>query len=165
MDVKGISQAFMNGIPPSQQIQQYPNLRLLNLSQIDINVATHVFNTCLVNSQNLRWLCLDGTQITMSHSEILGAKFKALYVLHMRDWTKVIGLPSSICEISSLKELDLGRWLKLQTLPSSIGKLGNLQVLVLKECLELKELPESIGELVHLVEFDLSFCRRLKTPN
>lgn len=138
-------QAFINKI--FQHILQYPKLQLLNLSFNRKDVIKYVLKTYFVKSQNVRWLCLNGCEdITSSHVETLGANFTGLFVLHMSGCKEVINLPSSISELSSLKELDLRYCFELRSLPDAIGKLVNLQVLILRLCCELKQLPESVGD-------------------
>ena len=61
---------------------------------------------------------------------------------------------SRICNLTSLKELDL-HYNKLEEVPGSIGKLTNLEKLNLKSN-KLTSLPESIDNLTSLKELNLS---------
>lgn len=69
---------------------------------------------------------------------------------------KIRSLPSSICEIKSLRYVD-AHFNELHGLPMAIGKLTNLEVLNLSSNFsDLKELPETFGDLSSLRELDLS---------
>lgn len=65
-------------------------------------------------------------------------------------------LPSSICEMKSLRYLD-AHFNALHGLPHAIGRLINLEVLNMSSNFnDLTEVPETIGELINLRELDLS---------
>ncbi len=69
---------------------------------------------------------------------------------------KIRSLPSSVCEMKSLRCLD-AHFNELHGLPSAIGKLTNLEILNLgSNFSDLKELPDTIGDLTNLKELDLS---------
>lgn len=69
---------------------------------------------------------------------------------------KIRSLPSSVCEMRSLRHLD-ARFNELRGLPHAIGSLTNLETLDLSNNFsDLTALPETIGDLVGLRELDLS---------
>ena len=99
--------------------------------------------------------------------------------------TVVTELPSSICKLKYLENLDLtncSRFSKfpeilkpmehlvslllegtvVEMLPSSIGNLNGLQDLNLRYCDQLKDVPTSIYSLTNLKRLDFCGCRRLE---
>lgn len=69
---------------------------------------------------------------------------------------KIRFLPASICEMRSLRYLDV-HFNELRGLPHAIGRLTNLEVLNLSSNFsDLTELPETISDLMNLRELDLS---------
>lgn len=69
---------------------------------------------------------------------------------------KIRLLPPSICEMKSLRFLDV-HFNELRGLPQAIGRLTNIEVLNLSSNFsDLEELPEEIGDLMNLKELDLS---------
>ncbi|GMI82606.1 ADR1-like 1 [Hibiscus trionum] len=74
----------------------------------------------------------------------------------------LIKLPSSICEVNSLKSLSITNCHRLCELPADLGMLKKLQILRLYACPELKMLPPSIGELIGLKYLDISQCVNLR---
>ncbi|KAG0563835.1 hypothetical protein KC19_8G062900 [Ceratodon purpureus] len=159
-------QVILSMICPRKYTHYYPKLRLLNLSCMNIHVVKVVLGDCLIYTQNLRWLSLNMTPIKKDHLKILNASVKTLCVLHMRYCWELVELPSSIGDLSSLKELDLYGCENLRSLPETIGlKLGNLQVLILTRCKSLMKLPESLANLVQLLELHLVYCRLKRLPS
>lgn len=78
---------------------------------------------------------------------------------------KLRSLPSSICEMRSLRYLD-AHFNELHSLPSAIGRLTNLEVLNLSSNFtDLQELPETFGDLINLKELDLSNNQIAALPN
>lgn len=69
---------------------------------------------------------------------------------------KIRALPPSICEMRSLKYLDV-HFNELHGLPYAIGRLTNLEVVNLSSNFsDLAELPETLGDLIKLRELDIS---------
>lgn len=69
---------------------------------------------------------------------------------------KIRSLPTSICEMRSLRHLD-AHFNELCGLPLAIGRLTNLEILnVSSNFSDLTELPDTIGDLINLRELDLS---------
>lgn len=69
---------------------------------------------------------------------------------------KLRSLPTSICEMRSLRLLD-AHFNELHGLPYAIGKLINLEILDLSSNFsDLKELPPTFGDLINLMELDIS---------
>lgn len=69
---------------------------------------------------------------------------------------KIRSLPSSVCEMRSLRYLD-AHFNELHGLPFAIGKLTNLEVFNLSSNFtDLRGLPETFGDLTNLRELDLS---------
>ncbi|THG03279.1 hypothetical protein TEA_028376 [Camellia sinensis var. sinensis] len=70
----------------------------------------------------------------------------------------LVEFPAWLCNISSLKRLNITNCHELIALPEAFGKLDNLEVLRLHACTKLLELPESIGRLQKFRFLDLSDC-------
>ncbi|KAK0604715.1 hypothetical protein LWI29_018628 [Acer saccharum] len=70
----------------------------------------------------------------------------------------LLELPDELCDIVSLKKLNITECFKLSTLPEEIGKLVKLEELRLASCTALKELPEMVTELSMLKLLDISGC-------
>lgn len=69
---------------------------------------------------------------------------------------KIRSLPTSICEMRSLRHLD-AHFNELCGLPLAIGRLTNLEILnISSNFSDLTELPDTIGDLINLRELDLS---------
>lgn len=65
-------------------------------------------------------------------------------------------LPTSICEMRSLRHLDV-HFNELHGLPHNFGKLTNLEILNLSSNFsDMTELPQSFGDLINLKQLDLS---------
>ncbi|KAG6619533.1 hypothetical protein I3842_Q094100 [Carya illinoinensis] len=74
-------------------------------------------------------------------------KFLRVLVLHGRDLNLI---PSSICKLKHLRDLDLSWNDKIKKLPDSMSRLQNLYSLRLSGCSSLEELPRGITKLVNL---------------
>lgn len=71
-------------------------------------------------------------------------------------------LPTSICNLTTLKRLSVTNCHDLHKLSDDIGNLNSLQMLKLYACPSLKELPYSICKLRQLQLLDISLCGYLK---
>ncbi|KAH7673535.1 P-loop containing nucleoside triphosphate hydrolase protein [Dioscorea alata] len=71
-------------------------------------------------------------------------------------------LPSSICELSSLKSLSISNCHDLEELPHELGKLKSLHILRIYACPGLKKLPQSLCKLKSLQYLDISQCFNLE---
>ena len=71
-------------------------------------------------------------------------------------------LPTSICNLTTLKRLSVTNCHDLHKLSDDIGNLSSLQMLKLYACPSLKELPHSICKLRQLQFLDISLCGYLK---
>lgn len=67
-------------------------------------------------------------------------------------------LPSGICNLLHLQNLNITNCHELEALPKTLGNLSNLEILNLHCCTKLQELPESIGSLHNLSFLDISDC-------
>lgn len=78
---------------------------------------------------------------------------------------KIRSLPSSVCEMRSLRYLD-AHFNELRGLPLAIGRLTNLEVLNLSSNFsDMTGLPETFGDLTNLKELDLSNNQIHALPN
>eukprot|EP00257_Ricinus_communis_P026180 XP_025013594.1 disease resistance-like protein DSC1 [Ricinus communis] len=78
--------------------------------------------------------------------------------------TAIEDLPSSICSLSRLFQLNLSNSKKLKSLPSSICKLGCLQILCLSGCSALDSF-HNLESLPRLKRLDLSNCDLSEFPS
>ncbi|KAI9165019.1 hypothetical protein LWI28_006129 [Acer negundo] len=70
-------------------------------------------------------------------------------------------LPDGLCDIVSLKKLNITNCHKLSALPEDIGKLVNLEELRLVSCTELSELPDGLCDIVSLKKLNITNCHKL----
>ncbi|KAL3677555.1 hypothetical protein R1sor_027503 [Riccia sorocarpa] len=93
-----------------------------------------------------------------------GFLLKSLETLHLH-MNSLVGLPSSIGELTALKYLDV-HFNKLKGLPSTIGNLRNLEYLDCSSNFnDLCILPDSIGDLVSLTHLNLSYNQIKELPD
>jgi len=71
-------------------------------------------------------------------------------------------LPSVLCDLKHLSELDLSKSSCLLALPDEIGRLKKLRLLNCTRCIALKTLPDSIGDCTSLHTLILSDCQMLE---
>ncbi|XP_042954991.1 putative disease resistance protein RGA4 isoform X2 [Carya illinoinensis] len=108
-------------------------------------------------------LCLGG----LNFREYSGTSCEAIF--SSLKFLRVLGLhgiqldlvPSSICKLKHLRDLDLSWNENIEKLPDSITRLQNLYTLRLSGCINLKELPRGIMKLVNLRHLYNDGCDRL----
>ncbi|XP_044475282.1 probable disease resistance protein At4g19520, partial [Mangifera indica] len=125
-------------------------------------------------------LYLDGTAVKELSTSI--RKVSSLIRLSLRNCSRLESLPSSLCILTSLRQLDLSGSSNLKMVPefppeilelfldgtavkelsSSIGKVSSLIRLRLRNCSRLESLPNSLCNLTSLRELDLSGLSNLK---
>ncbi|XP_035542932.1 putative disease resistance protein RGA3, partial [Juglans regia] len=112
-----------------------------------------IIPTLTSKASRIRTLLLVGecwySQESSTSCEAIFSNLKILRVLglHGRGLDLV---PSSICKLKHLRDLDLSGNDKIEKLPDSITRLQNLYTLRLSNCERLKELPRGIMKLVNL---------------
>ncbi|KAK4262258.1 hypothetical protein QN277_027840 [Acacia crassicarpa] len=74
----------------------------------------------------------------------------------------MVELPSSLCDIKTLRKLSISNCHKFTKLPQEIGRLENLELLKLNSCTDLGGIPESVGCLSRLHFLDISNCISLR---
>ncbi|XP_042954992.1 putative disease resistance protein RGA3 [Carya illinoinensis] len=97
---------------------------------------------CLGESENLQ-------DFSSTSCEAIFSSLKFLRVLGL-DGRQFDLVPSSICKLKHLRDLDLSWNEKIKKLPDSISRLQNLYSLRLSSCSSLEELPRGITKLVNL---------------
>lgn len=100
----------------------------------------------------------DQSELDLSH---LFPRLTELTMDHCIEMTK---LPSSICQVKSLKSLSITNC-EIEELPSDLGKLLFLQILRVYACPKLKTLPLGIKNLIWLEHIDISQCVALHCLN
>ncbi|KAI3513168.1 hypothetical protein L1887_20495 [Cichorium endivia] len=101
----------------------------------------------------------DESELNLSH---LFPHLLRLTIDHCNEMTR---LPSSICQVKTLKSLSITNSESLEELPFDIGKLEGLQVLRVYACPKLKKLPSGIKNLIWLEHIDVSECVNLECLN
>ncbi len=72
--------------------------------------------------------------------------------------------PSAICQLESLKHLEINRCLHLRSVPENIGNLTQLISLTLAYCTSVEELPASTTKLRNLRWLSLVACKGMRQP-
>ncbi|KAG8377655.1 hypothetical protein BUALT_Bualt08G0055500 [Buddleja alternifolia] len=112
----------------------------------------------LKNLQKVSLLLCDISK-NANHSFVdLPRLFPRLSELTMDHCINLTELPSSICQMRTLKNLSITNCDSLKELPSDLANLSFLQILRLSACPNLKKLPEGVGSLVLLKYLDISEC-------
>ncbi|PON72667.1 TIR-NBS-LRR-like protein [Parasponia andersonii] len=109
--------------------------------------------------QNLYYLNLSKTAIKQVPSSI--AVLSHLQCFYLRDCKMLKGLPTNICKLKALSELDLYGCSKFHKFPEISELMQGLRILSLSKT-AIRALPSSIGNLISLTELSLSFCENLK---
>ncbi|KAG6632379.1 disease resistance protein RGA2-like [Carya illinoinensis] len=107
-------------------------------------------------------LCVGGFwhQYSSTSCEAIFSSLKFLRVLDLHG-SDLDLVPSSICKLKHLRDLDLSWNKQIEKLPDSITRLQNLYTLRLSGCRNLKELPRGITKLVNLRHLYNDECRSL----
>ncbi|KAK6160752.1 hypothetical protein DH2020_004133 [Rehmannia glutinosa] len=129
------------------------NLRSLWFEKISLPLLPDT-TTPLKNLQKVSLVLCDISK-TVNHSAHLFPRLSELTMDHCINLTDV---PSSICQMHTLKSLSVTNCDSLQELPSDLGKLSSLQILRLSACPNLKKLPEGVASLARLKYLDVSQC-------
>ncbi|KAK6160763.1 hypothetical protein DH2020_004144 [Rehmannia glutinosa] len=129
------------------------NLRSLWFEKISLPLLPDT-TTPLKNLQKVSLVLCDISK-TVNHSAHLFPRLSELTMDHCINLTDV---PSSICQMQTLKSLSVTNCDSLQELPSDLGKLSSLQILRLSACPNLKKLPEGVASLGRLKYLDVSQC-------
>ncbi|TXG59494.1 hypothetical protein EZV62_014067 [Acer yangbiense] len=130
------------------------NLRRIRLEHVSIPS----FDVQMKNLQKISlFMCNVGQAFRNSNCQISDS-FPNLLEFEIDYCNDLLELPDALCEIVSLKKLNITECFKLSTLPEEIGKLVKLEELRLASCTLLKELPEMVTELSKLKLLDISGC-------
>ncbi|XP_044475283.1 disease resistance protein RPV1-like [Mangifera indica] len=164
----------------SRHLLEVPDLsKASNLERLILYGCSNL-NTAPRISGNMERLCLDGTAIKTLSSSIESSS--RLVELNLKNCLSLESLPSSLCNLTSLRKLDLSGLSNLKMVPefpseilelhldgtavkelsSSIGKVSSLIRLSLKNCSSLESLPSNLCNLTSLRELDLSGSSNLK---
>ncbi|KAK0605751.1 hypothetical protein LWI29_030402 [Acer saccharum] len=130
-----------------------------NLKRIRLeHVSIPSFGVQMNNLQKISLvMCNVGQAFRNSNFQISEA-FPNLLEFEIDDCNDLEKLPDGLCDIVSLKKLNIINCHKLSALPEEIGKLVKLEELRLVSCTELSELPEMVSELSNLKLLDISDC-------
>ncbi|KAK4841087.1 hypothetical protein QYF36_025434 [Acer negundo] len=130
-----------------------------NLKRIRLeHVSIPSFDVQMKNLQKISlFMCNVGQAFRNSNCQISDS-FPNLLEFEIDYCNDLEELPGGLCDIVSLKKLNITECFKLSTLPEEIGKLVKLEELRLASCTALKELPEMVTELSKLKLLDISGC-------
>ncbi|KAI9166018.1 hypothetical protein LWI28_024720 [Acer negundo] len=130
------------------------SLKKIRLEQVSIPS----FDVQMNNLQKISLvMCNVGQAFRNSNFQISDA-FPNLLEFEIDDCNDLEKLPDGMCNIVSMKKLNITNCHKLSRLPEGIGKLVKLEELRLASCIELSELPEMVAELSNLKLLDISGC-------
>ncbi|XP_044511582.1 disease resistance protein RPV1-like [Mangifera indica] len=180
-------------IPPTRNLNKLVSLNLRNcksltslptglqsksLKDVILSGCSNL-KTCPMIACNMERLCLDGTAIKELSSSIESSS--RLVELNLKDCLRLESLPSSVCNLESLQQLDLSGLLTvkfvlgiphnikelnlegtaIKELPSTIDNASRLERLSLKDCSSLVNLPNGICKLKSLKYICISGCSKL----
>ncbi|KAK0606005.1 hypothetical protein LWI29_033088 [Acer saccharum] len=130
-----------------------------NLKRIRLeHVSIPSFGIQMNNLQKISLvMCNVGQAFRNSNFQISEA-FPNLLEFEIDDCNDLEKLPDGLCDIVSLKKLNIINCHKLSALPEEIGKLVKIEELRLVSCTKLSELPEMVAELSNLKLLDISGC-------
>uniref|UniRef100_A0A803QAD5 Uncharacterized protein n=1 Tax=Cannabis sativa TaxID=3483 RepID=A0A803QAD5_CANSA len=119
------------------------------------------FPQLLEPMEKLEIIILNGTGIEeMSSSSI--ENLIVLETLSLNECKNLMCIPTTICKLKSLGELDLGGCSELKSIPEILEPMAKLKKLYLKGS-GIEEMSSSIENLVVLEELNLSECKNLKS--
>ncbi|XP_031375480.1 receptor-like protein 52 [Punica granatum] len=149
----------LNVMLPNNGNCSFPRLKELILFGVNLTE----FPYFLSSSEELEWLDLNGNKISGPIPEWFGRVWSnTLTALSLSSNNFTGEIPSSICQLSSLRDLDLSDN-RLGTIPRCFGKLSNLSYLDLFSNNFTGEIPSSICQLSSLRDLDLSYNRLVGT--
>lgn len=132
--------------------------RHLNLSEIGLDAIPRSIGRV----KHVKQLVVDDGTITRLPDEL--AELQDLQSLSINGHRPHLNeFPKIICELKSLKSLDLGRN-AIDNIPDEISNLTNLEILELKGN-QLEHLPDVIGDLSQLTDLYLSFNPLRELPD
>ncbi|XP_044475737.1 disease resistance protein RPV1-like [Mangifera indica] len=180
--------------PPSRNLNKLVELNLRNcksLIRLPIRIQSESLRDVILSgcfnlitapriSCKMERLCLDGTAIRNLSSSIESPSI--LVELNLKDCLNLESLPSSVCNLTSLRRLDLSSLSNLKMVPefppkilelyldgtaikelsSSIEKVSSLIRLSLRNCSSLESLPNTICKLNSLKYICISGCSKLE---
>ncbi|KAK0604386.1 hypothetical protein LWI29_015195 [Acer saccharum] len=130
-----------------------------NIKRIRLeHVSIPSFDVQMKNLQKISlFMCNVGQAFKNSNCQISDS-FPNLLEFEIDYCNDLLELPDKLCDIVSLKKLNITECFNLSTLPEEIGKLVKLEELRLASCTALTELPEMVTELSKLKLLDISGC-------
>ncbi|TXG59495.1 hypothetical protein EZV62_014068 [Acer yangbiense] len=130
------------------------NLKRIRLEHISIPS----FGVQMNNLQKISLVMCNVGQAYRNSNFQISEAFPNLLEFEIDDCNDLEKLPDGLCDIVSLKKVNIINCHKLSALPEEIGKLVKLEELRLVSCTELSELPEMVAELSNLKLLDISGC-------
>ena len=153
----------------------------IEVPKLDLEDCSNL-KTLSVMSGNINYMSLSRTAIEELHSSI--GSVNNLVWLDLKDCKCLKNLPSPICDLGSLRYLNMSGCLSIdkfpelpknirgldlsgtsieQVLPSSFECLSCLEILYMKNCTRLESLPTSICKLKSLRKLSFLGCSQLKS--